>query len=287
MKKPRDRAVRDLDRLRPSSSYRASGNPLGEGARSTHGTNVAPSSINGRSPWLGPAPVVSRTRRVYPGSPRSCRAPTRPPARVGPWSRASAHRVVAVRRCHSVYPVQQIDRLSLPSPGQTSVWARVHPRPRSRRDGFRCGLGICGQHLVANRPFVAPSARFAPAPWPHGPLVRRVRGRPEPGAGSRGVGHARRAWFPRIRDPNAVAIGQPVAPTGRKNGRALRSHEPEGDGHDNDDGRSRERDEPAPGHRAMGRRRRSARWPSDCSSRGRYTSRRSWLPSRTPAPAGR
>jgi hypothetical protein len=82
MKKPRGRPARDLDRLSPSSSRRAFGDPLVEGARSAHGTNTAPSSSNGRSPlWAwhprfrGPAeytPARQPRFAVQVRSPGSC-----------------------------------------------------------------------------------------------------------------------------------------------------------------------------------------------------------------------
>ena len=201
MKKPRDRAVRDLDRLRPSSSHRASGNPLGEGARSTHGTNVAPSSINGRSPWLGPAPVVSRTRRVYPGSPRSCRAPARRPGRT---SASSSDPETSRTRCRTRRRPPRTSRLVPRDQGsqRSCRWAASFPRRPKERAGS--------------------SER----------RTRRRRSR------------QRRSQQTR---PGRTSAWSP----------------------------------------AMGRCRRSARWRSDCPSQGRCTSRRPWLPSRTPAPAGR
>src|ERR1035437_5363753 len=70
-KKPRGHTARDLDRVSPSSSRRASGGPLVEGARSTHGTNVAPSSINGRSPLQGLHPWFRGPTEYNPAGHRS------------------------------------------------------------------------------------------------------------------------------------------------------------------------------------------------------------------------
>jgi len=215
MKRPRDHLARDLDRLRPSSSRRTSGDPRAEGARSTHGTNVAPSSINGRSPLVGPAPVVSRTRRVYPARPAG--VGTRPPLWAWPGRPESGAGHLSGVACSTpgeavqagfggqcqpalgggvqVRLLSATKRRFRPATGAIRPEVLgVHPEPRSRRDRFLDSNAEARQELPPNARFVAPRGQVSSPPG----QFRRVISSGDESTGTNGCRPPGRARLPPI-----------------------------------------------------------------------------------------
>src|ERR1700690_967312 len=143
-KKPRGQRARDLDRVSPSSSRRASGGPLVEGARSTHGTNVAPSSINGRSPLQGLHPWFRGPAEYNPAGLLRIQVRRGAGQKLRRWPEAAAMARSRAPSCTVVQSAHQIGGLSPNWPSSSLVPCSRGPSatrvtPTSSRTTLRPG----------------------------------------------------------------------------------------------------------------------------------------------------